>query len=264
MSGPHLLLAMVECLCPLNNVRLLYEKNQFSSCPKHQLATPSDCCRCVFENGKFTGGLHQAERELVSYGTNEFDRALRWAFSAAEAVFVVNPLIAAMVGPYAKRVCVVPSGFDASRFPRPGNLQIRPEGQRLQILFAGLVDELMKGFQIVYEACRRLWEQRQDFELLATANPPGPVNAFLRYIGWQSQKDLPAAIRDADILVFSTIAEEALGRTAVEAMGAGRPVVASQIGGLQFTVVDGATGLLFEPGNVDGDFNSGNTTTSLS
>ena len=28
-------------------------------------------------------------------------------------------------------------------------------------------------------------------------------------------------------------------------------MVASRIGGLQFTVVDGATGLLFEPGNID-------------
>ncbi len=46
-----------------------------------------------------------------------------------------------------------------------------------------------------------------------------------------------------------TIAQEALGRTAVEAMAAGKPVVASRLGGLPFTVVDGATGLLCEPGN---------------
>jgi glycosyltransferase involved in cell wall biosynthesis len=34
-------------------------------------------------------------------------------------------------------------------------------------------------------------------------------------------------------------------------MGVGRPVVASRIGGLAFTVVDGLTGLLCEPGNAD-------------
>ena len=53
------------------------------------------------------------------------------------------------------------------------------------------------------------------------------------------------------MVVVPTIAQEALGRTAVEAMGVGRPVVASRLGGLPFTVVDGATGLLCEPGNPD-------------
>jgi glycosyltransferase involved in cell wall biosynthesis len=33
-------------------------------------------------------------------------------------------------------------------------------------------------------------------------------------------------------------------------MGVGRPVIASRIGGLPFTVIDELTGLLFEPGNV--------------
>ena len=72
-----------------------------------------------------------------------------------------------------------------------------------------------------------------------------------RFVGWLSQEELPRQIRQADFLVFPTIAEEALGRSAVEAMGVGRPVIASRIGGLPFTVADGATGLLFEPGNVD-------------
>ena len=46
-----------------------------------------------------------------------------------------------------------------------------------------------------------------------------------------------------------TIAQDALSITSVEAMAAGRPVVASRIGGLPYTVTDGLTGLLFEPGN---------------
>ncbi len=72
-----------------------------------------------------------------------------------------------------------------------------------------------------------------------------------RFVGWLSQDELPRQLRQADFLVFPTIAEEALGRSAVEAMGVGRPVIASRIGGLPFTVIEGLTGLLFEPGNVD-------------
>ena len=46
-----------------------------------------------------------------------------------------------------------------------------------------------------------------------------------------------------------TIAQEGLSRTSVEAMASGIPVIASRIGGLPFTVNDGVTGLLFEPGD---------------
>ena len=46
-----------------------------------------------------------------------------------------------------------------------------------------------------------------------------------------------------------TIAQDSLSRTSVEAMASGIPVIASRIGGLPYTVTDGVTGLLFEPGD---------------
>ena len=50
-------------------------------------------------------------------------------------------------------------------------------------------------------------------------------------------------------MVFPTIAQESAGRTAVEAMAAGLPVVASRIGGLPlFTVADGADRAALRPG----------------
>jgi glycosyltransferase involved in cell wall biosynthesis len=61
---------------------------------------------------------------------------------------------------------------------------------------------------------------------------------------------LPRYYHDADIIAVPTIAQEGLTRTSVEAMASGRPIVASRIGGLPYTVADGATGLLCEPGDV--------------
>lgn len=246
-------LAALECLCPLNNVRLLFERRSgFSACPRQQLATPDVCRRCVSERGQHSGSLHQAERHLAGFGTAEYAESLLRAFAEAEAVLVVNPLIAAMVAPFAKAVHVIPSGFDKGRFPWTPTDDAKSASRRAatRLLFAGVVDEPMKGFVIAQEACARLWSKRQDFELIATADPVGQVDAFTRNVGWLSQEDLPNELRQADILLFPTVAEEALGRSAVEAMGAGRPVIASRIGGLPYTVTDGLTGLLFEPGNV--------------
>src|SRR5207244_6753049 len=91
------------------------------------------------------------------------------------------------------------------------------------LFFAGLVEEPMKGFDILHAACAQLWKKRQDFELVATGEPPGAVDDFTHFIGWLSQEELPSYLRAATICVVPTIAQEALGRTAVEAMAVGRP-----------------------------------------
>lgn len=244
-------LAALECLCPLNNVRLLVgEQGEAIQCPRHQLATPGACRTCVQENERFSGGLHRAERALAGYGNGVYKQRLVSAIGDAEAVLVVNPLIAEMVRPYAKQVLVVPSGFDPARFPWPlPDTNPGSHDHITRLFFAGLTAEFMKGFRVLQAACDVLWQRRQDFELIVTADPPERPEPYTRYIGWQSQAELPRRLCEADVLVFPTIAQEALGRSAVEAMGAGKPVIASRIGGLPFTVVDGLTGLLFEPGD---------------
>jgi glycosyltransferase involved in cell wall biosynthesis len=244
-------LAALECLCPLNNVRLLYSpETGISACPRQQLATPNLCRECVARRGHQSGPLHQVERELAGFSSPDYAERLKRAFAEAEGVLVVNPLIATMVAPFSRKVHVVPSGFDRSRFPWPVSDSVTDRPSRpTRLFFAGLVDEPMKGFAVLQEACRALWKRRTDFELVVTADLPVKANPFEHFIGWQSQEALPEKLRDADILVFPTIAEEALGRTAVEAMGCGLPVIASRIGGLPFTVTEGLTGLLFEPGN---------------
>jgi glycosyltransferase involved in cell wall biosynthesis len=251
----------LECVRPLNNVRLLPELGgRFRQCPRHQFASPEVCARCVGERGHLSGSLHQAERALSGVGTREYHERLLRVVGEAEAVLVVNPLHEAMLSPYSDCVRVVTAGMDPGRFPWlwPDGRQdadpfcpqsARSESRPTAIFFAGLVDELMKGFHVVHEACELLWQRRQDFELVATGEPPGRVDAFTRFVGWLSQDELPRHLRAADMLVMPTIAQEALGRTAVEAMAVGRPVIASRLGGLPFTVADGATGLLCEPGD---------------
>jgi glycosyltransferase involved in cell wall biosynthesis len=242
----------MECFCPLNNVRLLPEEGgRFRQCPQHQLASPDACARCVAQRGHLSGSLHQAERALSGVGTQVYYDRLMRVVREAEAVLVVNPLHEAMLSPYSDRVRVVTAGMDPERFPWPwpDSGQAGRQSYPMQVFFAGLLEEFMKGYHVLHEACALLWQRRHDFELVVTGDPPGRVDAFTRFIGWLSQQDLPRHLRAADMLVMPTIAQEALGRTAVEAMAVGRPVIASRLGGLPFTVADGATGLLCQPGD---------------
>lgn len=182
-------------------------------------------------------------------GTLEYQHKLQWAVQAAAAVFAVNPLIADMFAPHAKRVDVVPSGFDPARFPPELCRQHAPRTCH-RILFAGLPNEYMKGFHVLRAAAEELWRERQDFRVVITGDGPDPAEPWADYVGWQSQDELPKLIASCDLLVFPTIAEEALGRSAVEAFACGLPVIASKIGGLQFVVADESRGLLFPPGDI--------------
>jgi len=62
-------------------------------------------------------------------------------------------------------------------------------------------------------------------------------------------KDMALAYKVSDIVVSTSIEPEAFGRVAVEAQSMEKPIIASNIGGSNETIIDGKTGFLFETGN---------------
>ncbi|MCE3232892.1 MAG: cotSA [Rickettsiaceae bacterium] len=63
--------------------------------------------------------------------------------------------------------------------------------------------------------------------------------------------DMPALYGLVDIVVSASMRPEAFGRVAVEAQAMERLIVATNHGGACETIIDGKTGYLVEPGNVD-------------
>ena len=62
-------------------------------------------------------------------------------------------------------------------------------------------------------------------------------------------KDMALAYKVSDIVVSASIEPEAFGRVAVEAQSMERPIIASNIGGSNETIVDQKTGFLYEAGD---------------
>ena len=63
--------------------------------------------------------------------------------------------------------------------------------------------------------------------------------------------DMPAAYMMAEVVVSASIEPEGFGRVPVEAQAMGCPIVATNHGGAQETVIPNETGFLVEPGNAE-------------
>ena len=84
-------------------------------------------------------------------------------------------------------------------------------------------------------------------ELINHAYALGIGNKVI-FAGWRS--DIPQLINTFDIFVLPSL-NEGMGRVLVEAMAMGKPIVASDIGGIPDIVKDGANGILFPPRDVN-------------
>ena len=62
-------------------------------------------------------------------------------------------------------------------------------------------------------------------------------------------KDMALAYKISDIIISASTEPEAFGRVAVEAQSMERPIIASNIGGSNETIINDKTGYLFESGN---------------
>ena len=61
-------------------------------------------------------------------------------------------------------------------------------------------------------------------------------------------KNMPLAYKISDIIISSSVEPEAFGRVAIEAQSMQKPIIASNIGGSNETIINDKTGFLFEVG----------------
>jgi glycosyltransferase involved in cell wall biosynthesis len=125
--------------------------------------------------------------------------------------------------------------------------------QPRKLLFVGRYDQ-QKGIDLLISAMKTLSGHGFELETIGghvIGNPS--VTSFPAGVhdhGWYDAERVRRAMDAADAVVIPS-RWEGFGFVAAEAMRAGRPVLASRVGGLAEIVVDGETGLLFEPNSVD-------------
>ncbi len=117
--------------------------------------------------------------------------------------------------------------------------------------FAGRVSP-EKGVEVLIEAARRLpsvpFRIAGSFERMPALPESAPAN--VRFLGHLGPKELSDFYASARAVVVPSVWFEGFPTVIPQAMLRGRPVIASDIGGLSDVIDDGVTGLLFPMGDV--------------
>jgi glycosyltransferase involved in cell wall biosynthesis len=193
--------------------------------------------------------------------------AARPLYRHTAAVFAVSRQIEARcraVGIATERLAWIPGTADLSRFAGAGDGQaIRDEfklgGTPVVVSVARFAAN--RGHELLLAGFERLLarlpearlllvgkgEQRGRLEQLVAERGLGHRVVFTGY----RDHDLPAVLAAADCFALMASGSDESCRAALEAMAAGRPVVARHVGALPETVVDGQTGLLLADASPD-------------
>ena len=183
----------------------------------------------------------------------------RSALRRADAVVVLTERSAAALradGVPADRLVVNPSGFDPALIA--GALRdVFPRVPRPRVGYVGRLAPQKRADRLV-EAFGRM---RRTGSLVLVGDGPdralvrrlvaaSPARERVTEVGFVDHATVPSVLSSIDVLVLPSAYEE-MGSVLTEAMAAGLPVVATDVGGIPEVVRHGETGLLVPPDDVD-------------
>lgn len=157
-------------------------------------------------------------------------------------------------GVRAEKIRVIHSGVDPDSFP---TLPESRSGRGGIVIGTVAVLEERKGHRFLLEAATALKAQgyRLRYRFAGEGTHRRPLEKIVREAGLGEDvefagfvADIPKFLSSVDLFVLPSL-YEGLGVSVLEAMAAGKPVVASRTGGIPEIVMDRVTGVLVPPGD---------------
>jgi glycosyltransferase involved in cell wall biosynthesis len=187
---------------------------------------------------------------------------LRWRYGLYDRVIAISEEIRRVLlaaGVDAGKVVCVPSAVDPGRFDHPvaHNLLCAALGLPRDAVVIGVVAQLIerKGHRYLLRAVPSILEAVPHARVVCFGRGPmaRSIRAEARALGIGDRvvragfrSDMERLLGAIDVVVHPATAE-GLGVGVLEAAAAGRPIVASAVGGIPEIVRDGETGLLVPP-----------------
>jgi glycosyltransferase involved in cell wall biosynthesis len=188
----------------------------------------------------------------------------RWAMRGFERIAVVSDVVADILhhsGIRADRVRTIFNGVEIELF-RSAEPTLRNEVASSGETVVGFVGRFVpdKGGEIFLHAARKVLRHYSNTRFVLVGDGPcrRDWDSLAVQLGIRAQveftgvrHDMPGVYASLDALVLPSLCE-AMPMSVLEAMAAGKPVIASRVGAVPKLVVPKQTGVLIEPGDIDG------------
>jgi D-inositol-3-phosphate glycosyltransferase len=166
-----------------------------------------------------------------------------------------------------EKITVIPAGVDTELFHPRDRAEVRrelglPDLDTPILLFVGRIerlkglDTLLESVAVVSRTCSgkdlkvlivgggdQTEDENAELRRIVQLHRDLNLEEQVEFVGSKPQEMLPLYYSAADITIMPSH-YESFGLVAVESMASGTPVIASNVGGLSFTVKDGETGFL--------------------
>jgi glycosyltransferase involved in cell wall biosynthesis len=159
----------------------------------------------------------------------------------------------------ASKIFSIPTGVDLKRF-NPEN--VKSAFKVTNGFSIGMIGVLRswKGHKFFIEAVPEILSQIPDAVFYITGDGPQYENIrnLIQGLSLQNKvfmlghrEDIPEIIAAINVIVHPSYANEGVPQTILQAMAMGKPVIASDTGGIKEVVINRQTGFLIEPKNPD-------------
>ena len=196
--------------------------------------------------------------DIFYYSSGNYQKCvIRYILKKVDIIGVLSSKVEKIISSFfdSNKIILLPSGIDYSLFLNNDKVLNLPNNNYIKILFLGGGDAYKKGIVDIIEAIPKILKNNKNVLFLLSTSKKLNIDINKKsenilFLDWIATEDKISLYNSCDIFLLPSY-DEGLPYSLIEAMAAGLPIVASNVGGIPEVVKDNENGFLINPGDVD-------------